>query len=103
MKNKIVLVILSVFLMFLIACQQATKKEMQCTLDVVQCPDGSYVGRAGPNCEFEPCPTTPTAATGDAAVDAVGNDLNSVDSVEKDLGIDELSDLDSGLSDIQNI
>lgn len=26
-----------------------------CTLDAVQCPDGSYVGRTGPDCEFV-CP-----------------------------------------------
>ena len=27
-----------------------------CTMDVKLCPDGSYVGRTGPNCEFTPCP-----------------------------------------------
>lgn len=27
-----------------------------CTADAKQCPDGSYVGRIGPNCEFAPCP-----------------------------------------------
>lgn len=47
--------------------------------------------------------TPKVEATGDAAVDAVGNDLNNVDSVEKDLSGDNLSDLDSGLQDIQNI
>jgi len=26
-----------------------------CTLDAMQCPDGSYVGRTGPDCEFV-CP-----------------------------------------------
>lgn len=26
-----------------------------CTADAMQCPDGSYVGRSGPNCEFV-CP-----------------------------------------------
>jgi hypothetical protein len=25
------------------------------------CPDGSYVGRSGPNCDFAACPTTPGA------------------------------------------
>lgn len=30
-----------------------------CTLDAMMCPDGSYVGRSGPNCEFEECPETP--------------------------------------------
>lgn len=28
-----------------------------CTMDAKLCPDGSYVGRQGPNCEFTACPT----------------------------------------------
>ena len=27
-----------------------------CTMEAKQCPDGSYVGRQGPRCEFAPCP-----------------------------------------------
>jgi len=27
-----------------------------CTMDAMMCPDGSYVGRTGPRCEFAPCP-----------------------------------------------
>lgn len=27
-----------------------------CTDDAMECPDGSYVGRTGPNCEFVQCP-----------------------------------------------
>ncbi len=27
-----------------------------CTMDAKMCPDGSYVGRTGPNCEFARCP-----------------------------------------------
>lgn len=27
-----------------------------CTADAKQCPDGSYVSRTGPNCEFTECP-----------------------------------------------
>lgn len=35
-----------------------------CTMDAKLCPDGSYVGRVGPNCEFAACPgTTPAAGT----------------------------------------
>src|SRR3989344_5379111 len=30
---------------------------MACTMDAMQCPDGTYVGRTGPTCEFK-CPTT---------------------------------------------
>lgn len=29
----------------------------QCTKEALICPDGSSVGRTGPNCEFAPCPS----------------------------------------------
>jgi hypothetical protein len=31
-----------------------------CTDEARQCPDGSYVGRTAPNCEFAACPNSPT-------------------------------------------
>lgn len=31
-------------------------EEVFCTMDAKICPDGSGVGRVGPNCEFAPCP-----------------------------------------------
>ena len=34
-----------------------------CTMEAKLCPDGSYVGRTGPNCEFTACPTGGTPAT----------------------------------------
>lgn len=30
---------------------------VMCTQEVKECPDGSYVGRTGPKCEFKECPT----------------------------------------------
>ncbi len=36
--------------------------ETACTMDARMCPDGSYVGRIGPSCEFAPCPTTANPA-----------------------------------------
>jgi hypothetical protein len=33
-----------------------------CTLEAKLCPDGSYVGRSGPKCEFSPCPEVPKHA-----------------------------------------
>ncbi|MCY1060413.1 hypothetical protein [Nannocystis sp. SCPEA4] len=30
-----------------------------CTMEAKICPDGSAVGRTGPNCEFAPCPAAP--------------------------------------------
>ena len=40
--------------------QQNSGEQVMCTMDAMQCPDGSYVGRTGPNCEFV-CPTTTEA------------------------------------------
>ncbi len=31
-----------------------------CTEEAMECPDGSAVGRTGPNCEFEECPIVPS-------------------------------------------
>jgi hypothetical protein len=38
-----------------------------CTADAQQCPDGSYVGRVAPNCEFAACPNSacPNPSTAD--------------------------------------
>ena len=41
--------------------------------------------------------------TGDSTVDSIGNDIKSIDSANNELSTDDLSDLDSGLADIQNI
>lgn len=30
--------------------------QVVCTTDAKQCPDGTYVGRVAPSCEFAPCP-----------------------------------------------
>ena len=35
-----------------------------CTQEVRQCPDGSYVGRTGPDCAFAVCPTPTTQGQG---------------------------------------
>lgn len=32
------------------------KELIACTMEAKLCPDGSYVSRTGPNCEFAPCP-----------------------------------------------
>ena len=35
-----------------------------CTMEAKECPDGSYVGRSGPNCEFTACPTVSNGNAG---------------------------------------
>jgi len=39
-----------------------------CTMEAKICPDGSAVGRSGPNCEFAPCPDTNTGLANPASV-----------------------------------
>ncbi len=34
-----------------------------CTQDAMQCSDGSYVSRVGPNCEFAQCPLPKATST----------------------------------------
>ena len=36
------------------------KEPAICTMEAKQCPDGSYVGRSGPKCEFAACPEAKT-------------------------------------------
>ena len=33
-----------------------------CTQEAMQCPDGSYVGRTGPNCSFAACPVATSSS-----------------------------------------
>ena len=39
-----------------------------CTAEAKQCPDGTYVGRTGPKCEFTPCPIPNTSPGASAAL-----------------------------------
>jgi hypothetical protein len=34
----------------------AQEASVVCTMEAMACPDGSYVSRTGPHCEFAPCP-----------------------------------------------
>lgn len=42
--------------------QPAIPDGVICPMDAMECPDGTMVGRSGPNCEFV-CPTTPNSST----------------------------------------
>lgn len=37
---------------------QSEEDQVVCTMEAKLCPDGSYVGRVPPLCEFSPCPTS---------------------------------------------
>jgi hypothetical protein len=59
---------------------------VMCTMDAKICPDGSAVGRSGPDCEFDPCP----AGGGDAEPDSDEPDSDEPDSGEPDSDDEEL-------------
>ena len=44
-------------------CEFAECPPMICPTDTNVCPDGSMVSRVGTNCEFAPCPLTPAGCT----------------------------------------
>ncbi|HLD39208.1 MAG TPA: cupredoxin domain-containing protein [archaeon] len=52
--NKFVIPILLISVIFIAGC--ASQQPTACTADAMVCPDGTSVGRTGPNCEFK-CPT----------------------------------------------
>jgi hypothetical protein len=45
--------------------QKTPPHQTACTLEAKVCPDGSSVGRTGPNCSFAPCPTAEPISTTD--------------------------------------
>lgn len=47
-----------------------------CTMEAKQCPDGSYVGRTGPNCEFTECPESDSEDEGEIEDDGNGANKN---------------------------
>lgn len=64
-KNKIlsliivlivILVGIGLYLAFIYKTKPSQPDVVYCTQDAKMCPDGSYVGRTGPKCEFAPCP-----------------------------------------------
>lgn len=63
-STNVVMVFLAVACLLLAGCQQAQTANnannttgTACTEEAKICPDGSSVGRTGPNCEFAACPT----------------------------------------------
>lgn len=65
-KNTILWIAVGLFVLALLAAggyvalnKGLFTKQKACTQDAKVCPDGTSVGRTGPNCEFAPCPTPP--------------------------------------------
>lgn len=52
------LILVIAYIVFLLLDKKdVSNAPVACTQEAMLCPDGSYVGRTGPRCEFAPCPT----------------------------------------------
>lgn len=47
--------------------KNSSGQQVACTQEAKICPDGSAVGRTGPNCEFAACPTTTSSSSAETA------------------------------------
>ncbi len=56
--NKMIFAIIMLFALLFAGCAGNSPPggQVACTQEAKMCPDGSAVGRTGPNCEFAPCP-----------------------------------------------
>ncbi len=68
----VAVLVISTFGALFVFTQSTTPKNegIACTMDARICPDGSAVGRTGPNCEFAPCPTPPVVDGIQAHIDS---------------------------------
>ena len=59
MKKALIVIILAAVVCLVVAYMKSKtiieEAPVACTMEAKQCPDGSYVGRTGPNCEFAAC------------------------------------------------
>ncbi len=56
------------FIIVAIRIQGDKPEEVFCTMEAKMCPDGSYVGRSGPSCEFAECPKVNPTETDTAKI-----------------------------------
>jgi len=55
--KKIIIALFVFGVILLVGCEQEqSEMPVACTMEAKICPDGSAVGRGGPDCEFDPCP-----------------------------------------------
>jgi len=85
MKKLLILLFLS---LFLISACNIPKEIKGCTAEGKVCPDGSVVGRAGPNCEFAPCPIRNNfTIVANYTIDTNCNSDEDCGIINKDLGL----------------
>lgn len=53
----LILIIIALLIKIFYSESKPLTDQRACTEEAMICPDGSAVGRTGPNCEFKPCPS----------------------------------------------
>jgi putative hemolysin len=59
--KQLITISLMILAVFIAGCAP-NNSNVACTMEAKLCPDGSAVGRVGPNCEFAACPTNANMA-----------------------------------------
>lgn len=75
MSRRAILILVAILILAAVGAAGAywyfTKTEPNvCTQEAMLCPDGSYVGRTGPNCEFAVCPS-PQSSDGQFCIQVI--------------------------------
>lgn len=63
LKSLLILLVVAIFTFAGTYYVANRNTQVACTEDAKLCPDGSYVSRAGPTCDFAPCPTIQISLT----------------------------------------
>lgn len=83
-RNRIKFILIFILLSSLIAFlvggyilgqKGKSSKQVVCTQEVKICPDGTSVGRTGPNCDFAPCPSSASPPQGKPTDETANPDL----------------------------
>ena len=69
-----------VFGFLVLSANRVPGEQVFCTMEAKLCPDGSYVGRIGPKCEFAECPTAGSSFIEPRSVEAgINETVNALD------------------------
>ncbi len=71
MQKRTLFVVLTMCVLiavFIVTKNFAVAPTLECTQEAKICPDGTGVGRTGPNCEFAPCPRAETPVEDDLII-----------------------------------
>jgi len=104
--KKLIIGIVAVFVLVVVAVVgayfafqpkiQPEEEPVACTQEAKQCPDGSYVGRIGPNCEFAECPAIEQIKDTVEIIDEILSEENAqTEKMQKIESVDDLKEVNT--------